>query len=130
MKDDFPALVPSGVPAGWTVQGASYSAASGGSWEFALTTPEGATVSLVQTTDSVEDLVGQYLGTDAQPTGNVDLENFGTGVWKGYSSSSGAGIAKKISKTSALVYGPDQDTVVILAQELLTAEDADLPEAG
>lgn len=130
MEDDFPALVPSGVPAGWTVQGASYSAASGGSWEIQLTTPEGASVSLVQTTASIEELVGQYLGMDAQATGKVDLENFGTGVWKGYSSSTGAGIAKKISDTSALVYGPDQDTVVTLAQELLTAEDADIPEAG
>jgi hypothetical protein len=130
MNDGFPALIPSGVPAGWTVQGADYSAASGGSWQFTLTTPEGATVSLVQTTASVEDLVAQHLGTDAQSTGKVDLEMYGTGVWKGYSSGTGAGIAKKISKTSALVYGPDQDTVVTLAQELLTAEDADIPEAG
>ena len=130
MQDGFPALIPSGVPAGWTVQHAGYSAGSGGAWEITLTTPEGATVSLVQTTASAEELVAQYLGADAQPTGKVDLEMYGTGVWKGYASSTGAGIAKKISKTSALVYGPDQDTVVILAQELLTAEDADLPEAG
>ena len=130
IKDDFPALIPSGVPAGWTVQGANYSAASGGSWEIELTTPDGATVSLVQTTASVEDLVEQHLGMDAQATGNVDLEAFGTGVWKGWSSSTGAGIAKKISDTTALVYGPDQDTLVVLGQELLTAEDADIPEAG
>ena len=87
-------------------------------------------MALVQSTASVEDLVVQYLGADGQPTGKVDLKDFGTGVWTAWSSRTKAGIAKKIAKTNALVYGPDQDTVVTLAQELLTAEDADLPEAG
>jgi Protein of unknown function (DUF4245) len=130
MEDGFPALVPSGVPAGWTVVGAKYNSAAGGSWGFAMTTPDRASVFLVQSTASIEDLLVQYLGADAHETGKVDLKDFGTGIWTAYTSRTKAGIAKKISDTSALVYGSDQSSVVTLAQELLTAEDADLPEAG
>ena len=39
-------------------------------------------------------------------------------------------MAKELSDTAAVVVGPDQDTVVILAQELLTAEDAGSGNGG
>jgi hypothetical protein len=39
-------------------------------------------------------------------------------------------VAKELSDTAAVVIGPDQDTVVTLAQELLTAEDAGNVDGG
>jgi len=84
----------------------------------------------VQSTDSVEDLVGQWLGTDAEPAGKVDLSSYGTGKWQAYTSMAGPGIAKKLSGTSALVFGADQASLVELAQELLTAEDAGTSDDG
>jgi cytoskeletal protein RodZ len=130
MADDFPALVPSGVPSGWTVTSAAYQPKRGGTWRIDLTDPTGAAVVLVQATGSVEDVVHGNLGMDTQQTGKVNLSDYGTGTWTVWQNSSSYGIAKLVSSTGALVYGPGQDTVVTLAQELLTAEDADLPEAG
>jgi hypothetical protein len=130
MKDDFPALVPAGVPAGWTVDAAAYDEAAGGTWRIDLTDSTGAEVVLVQAKATVEELVGDYLGPDGAKEGKVDLSDYGTGVWTAYGALDKHGVAKKISGTSALVYATTQDTAVALAQELLTAEDANMPEAG
>ena len=129
IKDDFPALVPAGVPSGWTVTDAAYSPKGGGTWHIGFTDPNGAPVTLEQSTQPAETLVAQYL-PDAQPAGKVDLSDYGTGKWAAYTGSSGAAIAKSLSGTSAVVVGPDQDTVVTLAQELLTAEDSGMSDGG
>ena len=42
IADGFPALVPAGVPAGWTVTKATYSPKRGGMWSIYLTDPNGA----------------------------------------------------------------------------------------
>jgi len=123
LKDDFPALVPAGVPAGWTVVSATYSAADD-VWRIELTDPSGAPVRLVQNKSGVKTLVKQELGASATAGDEVDLGEYGTGVWTVYTADSGTAIAKKLSGTSALVVGADQDTVVELAELLLTAEDA------
>ncbi len=130
MKDDFPALVPAGVPDGWTVVSATYDGKGGGTWRIDLTDPSGADVVLVQAKASVEELVGTYLGSDGAAEGKVDLSDYGTGVWTGYAAMDVHGVARKIAGTSALVYGASQETAVVFAQHLLTAEDADIPEAG
>ena len=41
-----------------------------------------------------------------------------------------AALAKELADTAAVVIGPDQDTVVTLAEELLTAEDAGNGDGG
>jgi hypothetical protein len=122
MADRFPAMVPAGVPAGWTVQNATYSPKQGGIWRIDLTDPNGAPVQVVQSKTSVEGIVREHLGADAQQAGQVNLS--GTGKWSTWSSASQAGVAREISDTAVLVAGPDQDTVVTLAEQLLTAEDA------
>ena len=129
IADDFPALVPSGVPAGWTVSSATYSPKRGGQWRIELTDPTGAPVTLVQSKRSPEQLVSQYL-PDAQPAGSVDLSAFGTGTWSAYGGMSAAALAKSFSGTAAVVVGPDQDTVVTLVEELLTAEDGGHGDGG
>jgi hypothetical protein len=130
IRDDFPALVPAGVPAGWTVVSASYDAAKGGTWRIDLTDPDGGDVVLVQSTATVQQLVADYLGKDGAAEGRVDLSDYGTGVWTAYGGMNTHGIAKKISDTSALVYATTQDTAVALAQELLTAEDGGHTDGG
>lgn len=130
LKAGFPALVPSGVPAGWSVTDAAFTAAGGGTWRVTLTDTTGAAVDLVQTKASVDDLVAQHLGMGAEATGKVDLRDFGTGMWAGYRAGTVSGIAKALSSTAALVYGTGRDSAIVFAQQLLTAEDADLPEAG
>ncbi len=129
IADGFPALVPAGVPEGWTVVKATYSPKRGGLWRIELTDPNGANVTLVHSTSSAVEIVEQNL-PDAQPAGTVDLSNYGTGKWDAYSGTSTAALAKELSDTAAVVVGPDQDTVVILAQELLTAEDAGTGDGG
>ena len=124
IEDDFPALVPSGVPAGWTVQGATYTSDRGGSWRIDLADPSGAAVVLVQTYATVEELVSEQLGAGATSEGEVDLGENGTGVWAGYLAQDQHAIAKKISDTAALIQGPSQDVLVTLAEQLLTAEDS------
>ena len=111
LADDFPALVPAGVPAGWTVNKATYSPKHGGSWRIELTDPNGAAVTLVQSTSSAIEIVEQNL-PDAQPAGTVDLSDFGTGTWDAYSGTSAAALAKELSGTAAVVVGLRQDTVV------------------
>lgn len=122
IRDGFPALVPSGVPVGWTVVSASYHPSGGGVWQIELTDPAGNPVSLRQSTATIEVQLAQV--PDVQPAGNVNLSDYGTGTWKAYAGTGIAVLAKKLSDTSAIVIGPDQDTAVTLAQELLTAEDA------
>ena len=129
IADGFPALVPAGVPAGWTVTKATYSPKRGGMWSIHLTDPNGADVTLAQSTQSTQGLVNQYL-PDAEPTGPVDLSAYGTGMWDTYAGTSATAVAKELSDTAAVVIGPDQDTVVTLAQELLTAEDAGNVDGG
>ena len=129
MRDDFPALVPAGVPGGWTVTKATYSPKRGGQWWIYLTDPSGADVTLAQSKKPVEGIVHQYLA-DAQAAGEVDMSNYGTGTWSAYTGTSATGLAKALSGTSVVVVGPDQDTVVVLAQQLLTAEDAGSGDGG
>jgi hypothetical protein len=123
LEDDFPALVPAGVPAGWTVVSATYSPAEGGLWRVDLADPAGAPVQLVQARAGVKTLVRQWLGA-AEAAGEVDLGENGTGVWAVYAADAATGIAKKLSGSAAIIVGPDQDTVVGLADQLLTAEDS------
>ncbi len=131
LDDGFPALVPSGVPAGWTVFSAAYVAKDGGQWTIVLTDADGSAVLLTQTTASIRDNVRQQLGTGAEQTGTVDLEAFGTGTWKLFTAGDQVGIAKVIAKrTSVVVSGLGQDSPVAFAQQLLTAEDGAMSEAG
>lgn len=129
IKDDFPALVPAGVPAGWTVTKATYSPKRGGQWWIRFTDPNGADVTLAQSGKPVEGIVHQYLPS-AHVAGEVDMSNYGTGTWSAYTDTNAAGLAKALSGTSVVIVGPDQDTVVVLAQELLTAEDAGNGDGG
>ena len=129
IADGFPALVPAGVPEGWTVTKATYSPKGGGMWWIYLTDPNGADVTLAQSTKTTDGIVKQYL-PDAQPAGTVDLSNFGTGTWDAYTGARAAAVAKQLSDTAVVVVGPDQDTVVTLAEELLTAEDAGNVDGG
>ncbi|HET6939158.1 MAG TPA: hypothetical protein VFI19_11155, partial [Nocardioides sp.] len=66
----------------------------------------------------------------AQPAGDVDLSDYGTGTWSAYTGTISDAVAKALSGSSAVVVGPDQDTVLVLAQELLTAEDAGTGDGG
>ena len=129
IADGYPALVPSGVPAGWTVLRAAYGAKDGGGWTIALTDPTGAPVTLVQSTADVDAMVAQLVPS-AQAAGKVDLSAYGTGKWKAYTGAGTAALAKSLSGTAAVIIGPDQDTVVTLAQQLLTAEDAGNGDGG
>jgi hypothetical protein len=129
IQDDFPALVPAGVPAGWTVTKATYSPKRGGQWWIYLTDPSGFDVTLAQSTKPVGGIVNQYL-PGAKSAGEVDLSDYGTGKWTAYTGTDAAGVAKELSGTSAVVVGHDQETVVALAQVLLTAEDAGSGDGG
>jgi hypothetical protein len=131
IDDGFPALVPSGVPVGWTVVTAAYVAKGGGQWNVVLTDADGNPVTLTQTTAPLQEHVRDQLGNGAQQSGTVDLGAYGTGTWKVFTAGDQVGIATTIAKrTSALVAGLGQDSPVELAEQLLTAEDANLPEAG
>ena len=129
IADGYPAMVPAGVPAGWTVLKAHYSPKRGGMWWIYLTDPNGAEVMVAQSKKSAQGIVNQYL-PGAEPAGSVDLSDFGTGNWEAYTGTDAVAVAKALSDTAAVVVGPDQDTVVILAQELLTAEDAGNVDGG
>jgi hypothetical protein len=121
--------VPAGVPAGWTVDSATYKERLGGLWSIELRDGSGQPVHLLQAKATVKELVQQWLAS-AQATGEVDLGENGTGRWSVYSGDAGTAIAKKLPSTAAIVTGVDQDTVVELAEQLLTAEDATMSEAG
>jgi hypothetical protein len=129
IQADFPALVPSGVPDGWTVTKATYSPKRGGQWWIHMTDPNGADVTLAQSKKPVGAIVNQYL-PDGQAAEDVDLSAYGTGKWSAYTGINAAALAKALSGTSVVVVGPDQDTVVVLAQDLLTAEDAGNSDGG
>jgi hypothetical protein len=127
IADGFPALIPAGVPAGWTVLRAAYGAKGGGGWTIALTDPNGAPVTLVQSTADVDAMVAQLVA-GVEESGKVNLS--GTGKWTVYTGSGTAALAKALSGTAAVIMGPDQDTLVTLASELLTAEDAGSGDGG
>ncbi len=127
IADDFPALVPAGVPEGWTVLRAAYGAKGGGGWTIALTDPNGAPVTLVQSTADVDAMVAQLVA-GAQEAGKVKLS--GTGTWAAYTGTGTAALAKALAGTSAVITGPDQDTLVTLGEQLLTAEDAGSGDGG
>lgn len=127
LRDGFPALVPAGVPDGWTVVSAAYAGKGGGVWTIELTDPDGATVSLMQSTAAAADLVARLL-PDAQPAGKVSID--GTGKWAAYTGMNGVALAKDLSGTGGAVVGPDQDTVVTFVEQLLTAEDAGSGDGG
>ena len=63
----FPALIPAGVPDGWTVLRAAYGAKGGGGWTIALTDPNGAPVTLVQSTADVDAMVAQLVAGAQEP---------------------------------------------------------------
>ena len=121
IADGFPALVPAGVPAGWTVLSAAYDPKSGGVWTIDLTDPSGAPVTVMQSTASAADLVERLL-PDGKPGGTVKIS--GTGKWNAYTGTAAAALAKDLPGTGAVVVGPDLNATSDLAQELLTAEDA------
>jgi hypothetical protein len=127
IKDQFPALIPAGVPAGWTVLSAAYEPKGGGVWTIDLTDPNGAPVTLVQSTASAADLMARLL-PDGQPGATVKIS--GTGKWTAYTGATAAGLAKDLSGTGAVVVGPDLNVASDLANELLTAEDAGNGDGG
>jgi hypothetical protein len=127
INDGFPALIPAGVPTGWTVLSAAYDPHGGGVWTIDLTDPDGAPVSLMQSTASAADLVARLL-PDGQPAGTVKID--GTGKWDAYTGMGATALAKDLSGTGAVVVGPDQDSAVALAEQLLTAEDAGTGDGG
>jgi hypothetical protein len=109
------------------VLSAAYEPKGGGVWTIALTDPNGAPVTLLQSTASAADLMAQLL-PDGQQAGTVKIS--GTGKWSAYTGTGAAGLSKDFSGTGAAVVGPDQDTLVTLADELLTAEDAGSDDGG
>ena len=127
IKDHFPALIPAGVPAGWTVLSAAYDPQGGGVWTIDLTDPNGAPVSLMQSTASAADLVARLL-PDGQPGGTVKIS--GTGKWTAYTGTAAAALAKDIADTGAVVVAPDVNVASDFASELLTAEDAGNDDGG
>jgi hypothetical protein len=127
IKDDFPALVPAGVPAGWTVVDAAYGPKG---WRIEMTDAHGAEVGVVQARGELAPLVERVLGSASAESGTVNLGQYGTGRWTTYSGGTHEGLAKVLAHTAAVVYAADQETAVALAGLLLTAEDADMPEAG
>ncbi len=127
LEDQFPALIPAGVPAGWTVLSATYEPKGGGAWTISLTDPNGAPVTLMQSTAKAADLIAELL-PDGKPGGTVKIS--GTGKWSVYTGTASAGLAKDFSGTGAVVVGADLDAVSELANELLTAEDAGSGDGG
>lgn len=125
----FPALVPTDAPADWTFVNCLYNDKFDGNWALDYSDPNGAPVSLVQTAQSPDELVTR-LGAGAEKTAQVDLSEFGLGTWDLYEGGSQVGLIKRLPSTSALVMASDQATAEALASSLITAEDADLPEAG
>jgi hypothetical protein len=128
IHDDFPALVPAGVPDGWTVATASYKRAGGGIWQFMVTDPDGNDINLRQSTDSLAVQLADL--PDVKPAGTVDLSDYGTGTWKSFTNPGIAVLAKKLANTTVVVVGPVPDSVKELAQQLLTAEDAASGDGG
>ena len=132
-KDGFPALVPSEVPPGWVATDAAYTPDKGGHgpvWQISFLLPDGGVVVLTQSELGLAGAVERYLGANAERDGKVDLRKFGTGYWFTYAVGDGSGIAKQLPSTSVIVAAPTRDDAVTLAEQLLTFEDYDSPEAG
>jgi hypothetical protein len=125
LETGFPALIPSGLPDGWTVEDAQFQA-DHELWTMTLTDDTGATVTLVQVDRPLSELATQYAGT-AKAGGKVDLGPLGS--WDTYSGSDEA-IGTTLPTTSVVVYGSDQAHLEALGQTLAAAEDSDIPDAG
>ncbi len=130
IKAKFPALISAEILSVYTVVDATFDPADGGSWTIHITDQNGDPITLVQTTDSVEDLVAATVGAAAQKTGSVNLKDFGVGVWKQYEGGSQLAIARPIADTSAVVTGSTQSQAVSLAKTLYTAETAGNTDGG
>lgn len=122
-KDGYPAFVPAEVPAGWSVDGATYAPDTG--WHMDLTSPSGATVSLDQrSSGKVAGVVTSVLN-GAEPAGTVNLRRWGTGTWQAFQSGDGFALGKGLAGTVVVVSGAtDEDEVVEITKQLLTAETA------
>jgi hypothetical protein len=133
-KDGFPVLLPAEVPPGWVATDATYTPGKGGNgplWQISFQLPEGGSVVLTQSELTLTKAVARYLGEDAEKSGRVDLRKWGTGYWFSYSVAGGVGVAKQLpTETSVVISAPDEDAAVLLAKQLLTYEDYDVPEAG
>lgn len=133
-KDGFAPMVPSEVPPGWVATDAAYTPGTGSRgpvWRLSFQLPDGSVVVMTQSELGLAGAVERYLGAGAERSGRVDLRKFGTGYWFAYTVPEGAGIAKQLpTDTSVVIAAPSVDDAVILAQQLLTFEDYDSPEAG
>jgi hypothetical protein len=125
LQSGFPALIPSGLPDGWTVEDAQFQA-DHELWTMTLTDDTGATVTLVQVDRPLSELAKQYAGT-AKAGEKVDLGPLGS--WDTFSGSDEA-IGTTLPTTSVVVYGSDQAHLEALGQTLAAAEDSDIPDAG
>ena len=97
LKDRFPALIPTVLPQGWTVAGATYEK---NSWSIALTDATGTSVLLTQRRGDLDDLVATVIGKGAQETGKVDLSAAGLGKWGVYEAGAAVGIGKDIADSA------------------------------
>ena len=116
IKAKFPAMVTAEIPTTYTVVDATFDPAGGGSWTIHIIDQNGDPITLVQTTDSVEDLVAATVGAEARKTGTVNLKDFGLGVWKQFEGGSQLAIARALSDTSVVVTGATQSQAVSIAQ--------------
>ncbi len=116
IEDDFPALVPAGVPDGWTVViGGVLAQAAAASGAIASHRPERRRRHAASSPRrGVDALVRQTLGR-TRPAGRRGRPRASTAPAPGPSTAAtrGTAIAKELSGTSAVVVGTDQDTVVI-----------------
>ena len=85
IADDFPALVPAGVPAGWTVAKATYSPQARRLVAHRAHRPERRERHRSSSRRARSASIVEQNLPDAQPAGTVDLSDFGTGKWDAYS---------------------------------------------
>ncbi|MXG89628.1 DUF4245 family protein [Nocardioides flavescens] len=126
LAEQFPALIPTSLPAGWSITSATYDAQG---WVVQATDDTGAPVVLTQRTGKLAPLVAEVLGDGATESGSVDLESSGLGTWSSYDGST-TGIGRALPSTAVVVTAADTDTAAEFAGTLITAEDSDIPEAG
>lgn len=129
LQDQFPALIPTAVPEGWSVQQATYDAGAR-SWTITMTDAQGRPVVLTHVETSLPDLVAATVGQGAQQDGTVDLSTSGLGKWRVYTAGATTGIGRALSGTAVVITAPDTATAQQLGETLITAEDANMPEAG
>jgi hypothetical protein len=127
LAEQFPALIPTTVPAGWTITSATYDAQG---WVVQGTDETGAPVVLTQRTGKLAPLVSEVVGDGATKGDAVDLESSGLGSWTVYTAGSTTGLGRALPSTAVVVTAPDAETATELASTLITAEDSDIPEAG